>query len=1180
MATSLAAFLILIAQFAASSALAQTAEQPELVVQDGHSQIIHSVAFSPDGRFLASGSHDQTIKLWDARSGRLLRSVAQQSEGDSKPAWAVAFSPDGTLLASCTDDPTVRLWSVQSGALVRTFDSPDQTAISSVAFSPDGKRIAAGSGDNQLHMWDAASGKLLQTMRATKVFSLGGNRNTNFSHIAFSPDGRTIVSGGWNRTALLWSVSDGSLIRTFGNQDDAITALAFSPVGHTIASASACTPPLPCVSRVTLWNADDGSLVRNLDTTKGVTSLTFTPDGRALAIGEYRGGVALRDTASGEAIREFEDTGSRILDNGVDAHTSVHSVAMSPDGMTIVGGLDNARLVFWGASTGRILRIIQRHPNAVTAVAIDPLHDIVAAGMDDADVQLVDAATMQPICRLQDSANLLRASAAVDLPFAYLVFSPDKRTVASWKYVLDENRRTITEDSVRLWDATSGRLITTIALDEEMPQLAFSPDGKALAVDDGRGTIRFFDAASGRPLRSVRSHGREAGGGTYRLYGTMRLSLSPDGQTMAIVSPVDETIKLLDVTHDRLLRNLQTEANVLAFNGSGDLLASGGSDGVIKLWNPVSGELLRSFAAHPEPSRLFGVKGVGGLAFSPDGAILVSFRSKDPIIKFWDVLSGTLLNSVSVATRLQSVSVNRNGVVIATTSMNEDPNPQSEPSHVVKLLSLHGIPLATVIAFPSGDELVVTPEGAFDGTQAAWNDVNWRFRGSEVAPVEAFFGEFFHPGLLADILAGRHLNLPTGIAVKDRRQPEVRLAVAAASQLAPGCAIDSRRVDVSIDVAELPADGEHRTGSGVRDVRLFRNGSLVNIWHGDVELHSGRAVLPANVSISAGENRFTAYAFNHDNIKSEDAVLMVNGAESLARKGTAHVLAVGINEYANAQFNLDYAVADAAAFSRELHTRQSQLGAYERVEVALLTDGRATKASILDAISQIASTCGPEDTVIVYFAGHGTAHDDRFYLVPHDLGYAGSRTAWTDSGMLEILAHSISDRELEQAFERIDAGRLLLVIDACNSGQALEADDKRRGPMNSKGLAQLAYEKGMYILTAAQSYQAAKEPPRLGHGFLTYALIEEGLNGSKADQDPHDGEILVREWLKFATERVPRMQEEALGSRGATLSSVEGEEDVVDSHNKSVQRPRVFYRRELDAQPFIIARTTGGHAGK
>src|SRR5437870_11189523 len=131
--------------------------------------------------------------------------------------------------------------------------------------------------------------------------------------------------------------------------------------------------------------------------------------------------------------------------------------------------------------------------------------------------------------------------------------------------------------------------------------------------------------------------------------------------------------------------------------------------------------------------------------------------------------------------------------------------------------------------------------------------------------------------------------------------------------------------------------------------------------------------------------------------------------------------------------------------------------------------------------------------------------------------------------------------------EKIDAGQILMVIDACNSGQALEAEEKRRGPMNSKGLAQLAYEKGMYILTAAQSYQAALEAAQLGHGLLTYALVEEGLKTAAADNEPKDGVLNAREWLDFATERVPQMQEEKMKeSRGLGLgiAVTEGEQKI------------------------------------
>jgi len=145
-----------------------------------------------------------------------------------------------------------------------------------------------------------------------------------------------------------------------------------------------------------------------------------------------------------------------------------------------------------------------------------------------------------------------------------------------------------------------------------------------------------------------------------------------------------------------------------------------------------------------------------------------------------------------------------------------------------------------------------------------------------------------------------------------------------------------------------------------------------------------------------------------------------------------------------------------------------------------------------------------------------------------------------------------------------------LIIDACNSGQALEAEEKRRGPMNSKGLAQLAYEKGMYILTAAQSFQAALEAAQLGHGYLTYALVEEGLKTPAADTEPKDGTVIAREWLDFATLRVPQMQEEKM-SQGRGLG-IEKEIRFVEGETRSVQRPRVFYRREMEANPLVITK--------
>jgi hypothetical protein len=190
---------------------------------------------------------------------------------------------------------------------------------------------------------------------------------------------------------------------------------------------------------------------------------------------------------------------------------------------------------------------------------------------------------------------------------------------------------------------------------------------------------------------------------------------------------------------------------------------------------------------------------------------------------------------------------------------------------------------------------------------------------------------------------------------------------------------------------------------------------LVKVWHGDVLRGQRTVMLQAEIALVAGENRLTAYAFNHDNIKSLDATLVVTGAESLRRKGVAHILAVGVDRYANPEFQLRYAVADATDFAAELQLHQQSLSTYEHVEIIPLLNENATKVRILETLAGLAKKAQPEDVVVMYFAGHGTARGDRFYLVPQDLGYPGERTALDAAeGFVSFIIY-IASRYIESA---------------------------------------------------------------------------------------------------------------------------------------------------------------------
>ena len=181
-----------------------------------------------------------------------------------------------------------------------------------------------------------------------------------------------------------------------------------------------------------------------------------------------------------------------------------------------------------------------------------------------------------------------------------------------------------------------------------------------------------------------------------------------------------------------------------------------------------------------------------------------------------------------------------------------------------------------------------------------------------MAPVEWFFNEFYYPGLLSEIFAGHRPHVAGDISRKDRRQPVVKLSIGNSGSAEN---IATRTMKIKIDITDAAADRDHARGSGARDLRLFRNGSLIKAWHGDVLKGQSTAQQEEEITVIAGANILTAYVFNDDNVKSKDAALMLTGADSLKRAGTLWVLAVGVNEYANTQYNLKYAVADAHSFA-------------------------------------------------------------------------------------------------------------------------------------------------------------------------------------------------------------------------------------------------------------------------
>jgi WD40 repeat protein len=1164
-------------------------DRPELILQTGHTQSVNAFAFSPDNRWLASGGKDNVIKIWDLSNGNVLRTLY----GHASNINALAVSDDGQLLASGSgnikddrdlgifikggvvggEDNTVRIWQVLTGRELHVLRG-HELPVGAVAFSQDGRFLTSVSGD-AVKMWDVTAGTELGSQK-TKYEKSGGEklgslsvfgsskqekqqqqRFKNFrqsaSKIAVSANGQAAAIGQPDKAIKIYDAQSGREMRELSfkaSPQNENSSLAFSADASLVAFAK--TRDTVCVQEATTGRE---RYCVNTGSSKTPPRVQFSSDRRFLVTATADSAtLKLWDANNGQSIRE--------LNPGRDPASNFRIISFSRDGGLIAAVASGSKAIrIFATGTGSETLTLQTR-------GLDP-----GASSTEAFIKSIDSKTMailqkrditapeQMIEAVEAMATLssdkFQAGRAVG-------FSPEGRFLISRQMVL---KNLVTE----VWDSQTGMLVS-------------APDNSAMK-----------DRA--KPFYSLDGRFRVA-----PYFANQHLNdFSPASIFVPVASAFKDAYKqrvdLHDGQSDKRLFELDggkaPDMGIVpatGFSFDGKLVAITGfekENRSVLVYETEKGRKVNTFPINDDENS----GPVTTLCISSDARFLAAgYATK---IDIFEIATGKTMRTLPHAGRVVSLSFSPDGRFLVALGGNNDKElwETSTGDRLATLVSLGGATNKGV-----NDWLVVTPDGLFDGSPSAFRQILWQFGGKtfDVTPAETFFNEFYYPGLLAELMAGKKPRAPKNISQLDRRQPEIKLMTKDGQVGREN--ISERHLTVKIEVAEKQADKDHNAGSGAGDVRLFRNGALVKVWRGDVLKGQQSITLEANIAIVAGENHLSAYAFNRDNVKSVDASLDLTGASSLSRKGTAYVLAIGVNVYSNENFNLKYAVADATVFGQEVQRQQQQIGNYSHTEVVSLTDDQAKKANILRALRRLAGeeqgevadepaalrnlkATEPEDAVFIYFAGHGTAHGQRFYLIPHDLGYKGARTELDAAGLQTILENSISDEELERSVEGIDADKLLMVVDACNSGQALEAEERRRGPMNSKGLAQLAYEKGMYILTAAQSYQAAQEVSQLGHGLLTYALVEEGLKDAAADSDPKDSQVVVREWFDYATARVPNMQLEKLKAArdiGVGLSFVEPDAKPMSSAPSAerlvTQTPRAFYRRESEVRPLIVAR--------
>jgi len=617
--------------------LAGLQHNPRLkTVLRAHQKKVESIAFSPDGNWLASGSADSTIILWDliksAPSGAPLR-------GHKDSVLAVSFLKDGKQLVSVGEKGTIIFWDIEARQMLDQLDSGHPEDLITAAFSKDKKTIALGS-RYFITLWDLVKRQKIGRKISADLFIVNS--------LAFSPDGHSLFSGDARMRIVEWDVQTQQPVEKQLQSDNEVLSVAVSPDGKLLATGT---------KWITLWDLEMSQQVgvAMRGHKSNMTQMEFSPDGKFLVTANIDNTVRLWNVETRQQVGE-----------PLRAHKGlVLSVAYSPDGNQIASGASDGTIVLWTAEPQTMMsKRLQYHTDEVKSVDFSPDGKILVSGAADGTIMLWDVASWQPLgeplrghgdndiialasspdgkwlasastgwtssIRLwqmatrQPRGEPLRDHQVPNRPFGAftIAFSPDSRMLASGGW----------DHTVRLWKVETLQPLTEALRGHQgsVISLSFSPDGRRLASGGGNGKILIWEVASGRLLKEF-SHGQSRS--------VLGLAFSNDGNRL-IAGDSKGSIIVWDPETgqemSRLLPDAASKMNAIAFSPDKKRLASLHPGGAVWLWSLGSGQRLDQPLNPAEPAHHVSLPAWKGIAFSPDGKQLAS-SAFGYNIRLWDI---------------------------------------------------------------------------------------------------------------------------------------------------------------------------------------------------------------------------------------------------------------------------------------------------------------------------------------------------------------------------------------------------------------------------------------------------------------------------------------------------------------------------------------------------------------
>jgi WD40 repeat protein len=588
----------------------------------GHTEAVYAVAFSPDGGYVATGSFDKTLKLWDAATGKEVKTLGGPG-GHQNLVLSTAFSPDGQMLASGSTDNTAKLWDVPGRKPLREFDYPE--AVHGLALSADGLRLAATGQDGHVTVWTTADGKLLQKLVGSgkPLTTVAFNANPN-------PAAQVVAAGGPDQALRVWNPTTGQPLGAV-TTGSPITGVAIHP-NNTVAYTA----------------AEDGTLkfwqlpltMSRIAPPQGdvVTALALAPDGNQVVSGGADKTVRITNVADTKQLQQLTGPAAAVL-----------SVASSPN--VIAAGTQDQRLFLWNPRDGKLMYQAVAHAGPVTGVAFPQANQLLTAGSDG----VVKVWAMPPVpARVLTHPDGVFA-AAITAGGKSLVTGGADKIVRIWNLTNQQVERQLSghaaavtavaasgngqvlvsgsaDQTIRSWDPANGKVKAVLgAHDGPVTSLALNAAGTQALSASLDGTVKLWNLAA--PAAKLFSHGDQV----------TSVALSPDGNLL-LTGCTDKQVRLWNLgtgKMDRTFAGNTLAVTAVAFGGNGALVTAGGADKSLTVWNTADAKEVKKFANLPAAVLSVAVDPAAKLP-----AVQVAAGLADNTIRLFDLAQGKELKTL------------------------------------------------------------------------------------------------------------------------------------------------------------------------------------------------------------------------------------------------------------------------------------------------------------------------------------------------------------------------------------------------------------------------------------------------------------------------------------------------------------------------------------------------------